>query len=183
MDWTVIITAGVSAVSAVVVAYIGRATKKSNDASNTAIEEKVTKIEGRMDVIDARFMDVQDKFAVFDEKISRQNDKLGSIEQHMGRQNAQLDAIRKRLQDQESANLIQQDELRKVGLELEDNNLRTMRLDLLHAIETDPDNTIVIMELAQKYFVDMKGNCYMSGVFQEWASSHNVNITSLFNQG
>lgn len=74
-------------------------------------------------------------------------------------------------------------QIQQLRLELDDNNLRTMRLDLLHAIETDPDNVIVIMEMAQKYFVEMKGNCYMSKVFQEWANEHNVNITSLFNQG
>lgn len=66
---------------------------------------------------------------------------------------------------------------------LEDNNLRTLRLDLLHAIETDPRNKLVILELAQKYFVEMKGNCYMSKVFQEWANDNNVEITSIFNKG
>lgn len=66
--------------------------------------------------------------------------------------------------------------------DLGDNNLRTLRLDLLHAIETDPDNQMVVLELAQKYFVDMKGNCYMSKVFQEWADEHKVNITSIFNK-
>lgn len=120
MDWTLVITALISMVSAIAVACISRATKKSNDASNSAVEGQVTSIERRLD---------------------------------------------------------------KVILELEDNNLRTMRLDLLHAIETDPNNVMVILELAQKYFVDMKGNCYMSKVFQEWANDHDVNITGLFNQG
>lgn len=66
--------------------------------------------------------------------------------------------------------------------QLEDNNLRTMRLDLDRAIDTDPDNIIVIMDMAQKYFIDMHGNCYMSKKFQEWANVHNVNITGLFNK-
>lgn len=72
--------------------------------------------------------------------------------------------------------------IEKVDTELADNNLRTLRLDLLHAIETDPDNQVVVLELAQKYFVEMKGNCYMSKVFQEWADDHNVSITSIFNK-
>ncbi len=73
-------------------------------------------------------------------------------------------------------------ELKQLRSELDDNNLRTLRLDLLHAIETDPNNIIVIMEMAQKYFVDMKGNCYMSKVFQEWASDHNVSVVGMFNK-
>lgn len=162
MDWTLIITALISMISAIAVAYISRATKKSNDASNSVVQEKFAKIEGRLNVFG-------EKLSGLEEKICHQNDKL--------------DAIDKRLQDQESANLTQQAQLTIIRDELSDNNLRTMRLDLVHAIENDPDNTIVIMELAQKYFVEMKGNCYMSKVFQDWANDHNVNITGLFNQG
>lgn len=67
--------------------------------------------------------------------------------------------------------------------DLDDNNLRTLRLDLLHAIETDPDNVLVIIEMAQRYFVGMNGNCYMSRIFQDWASEHNVPVSWLFNKG
>lgn len=73
-------------------------------------------------------------------------------------------------------------EIRKIRADLDDNNLRTLRLDLLHAIETDPDNVIVIMELAQKYFIDLKGNCYMSKIFQDWASEHHVSVVGIFNR-
>lgn len=94
-----------------------------------------------------------------------------------------LEMLKDNLDMQESANLIQQNQLSKIAQELNDNNLRTLRLDLLHAIETDPNNQLVIIDLAKKYFVDFKGNCYMSRVFQEWADGHNVNITSIFNKG
>lgn len=73
-------------------------------------------------------------------------------------------------------------EIGKIRTDLDDNNLRTLRLDLLHAIETDPENTIVILEMAQQYFIDMQGNCYMSKVFQEWANDHNVSVVGLFNK-
>lgn len=96
---------------------------------------------------------------------------------------AKLDNIDKRLRDQESAALIHQGEFSKLRAELSDNNLRTLRLDLDRAIDTDPDNTMVVMEMAQKYFVEMHGNCYMSKKFQDWANDHKVNITGLFNKG
>lgn len=134
MDWTAILTATISMISAIAVAYISRATKRSNDNSHAVIQEKLAEIDGR-------------------------------------------------LKDQESANLIQQTELSDIRRDLADNNLRTLRLDLDRAIDTDPDNVIIIMEMATKYFVEMHGNCYMSGKFQEWANEHNVNITGLFNQG
>lgn len=95
---------------------------------------------------------------------------------------SKLDNIEKRLQDQELANQIRQAELSQIKEELADNNLRTMRLDLDRAIDTDPDNIIVIMDMAQKYFVEMHGNCYMSKKFQDWANEHKVNITGLFNK-
>lgn len=161
MDWTQIITSIIAMFSAFGVAWIGHGIKKSNSISNDAIREK---------------------FNVIEEKINRQEEKIASIAQCMGRQEAQLETIDKRLRDQESNNLIQQTNLTKITEELDDNNLRTLRLDLLHAIETDPDNVIVIMEMAQKYFIDMKGNCYMSKIFQEWASGHNVSVVGMFNR-
>lgn len=154
MDWTVIITSTIGMISAVAVAYIGRSVKKNNNASNDAVQEKFNNIE----------------------------EKLASITQSIERQSAQLEAFEARLMEQESANLAHQVKLGRIGSELADNNLRTLRLDLLHAIETDPDNQIIIMEMAKKYFVEMKGNCYMSKVFQEWAEDHHVNITGLFNK-
>ncbi|MCM1218205.1 MAG: hypothetical protein NC548_27280 [Lachnospiraceae bacterium] len=120
MDWTQILTAAISAISAIAVAWLSHTVKKDNAISRDAAELQHAKI---MEEIDG------------------------------------------------------------VKRELDDNNMRTLRLDLLHAIETDPNNQIVILELAQKYFVEMKGNCYMSKVFQDWANEHRVDITSIFNGG
>lgn len=110
-------------------------------------------------------------------------DKLNKAEDMRIEQGKKLEDLQKKIEMQESANLVQQTHLTTIAKELNDNNLRTLRLDLLHAIESDPSNQLVILELASKYFVDMKGNCYMSRVFQEWADDHNVNITSIFNKG
>lgn len=105
----------------------------------------------------------------------KQSDKLEEIDK-------QIKELKDTVKNQESFNLISQTKMSEIAKDLEDNNLRTLRLDLLHAIETDPSNQVVILDLAQKYFVEMKGNCYMSKVFQEWADDHNVSITSIFNK-
>lgn len=108
--------------------------------------------------------------------------RIDGLEKISNDNNVKIEKIQQTLVSQESTNLIQQTQLNKINKDLDDNNLRTLRLDLLHAIETDPNNQLVILELAQKYFVEMKGNCYMSKVFQEWADDHHVNITSIFNK-
>lgn len=90
--------------------------------------------------------------------------------------------INKRLRNQELAELIRQVELIQNIVGLVNINLCALHLNFLHAIETDPNNVIFIMEMAQKYFIDMHGNRYMSKKFQEWANVHNVNITGLFNK-
>lgn len=189
MDWTTIITSVIAMFSALGVAYIGHSVRKDNHASSDAIQEKFARIEDKFNVIEEkisrqeeRFGTIEEKFATVEAKIGRQEEKLASIAQCMGRQEAQLENIDKRLRDQESAAMIHQVEFSKIRAELSDNNLRTLRLDLDRAIDTDPDNTMVIMEMAQKYFVEMHGNCYMSKKFQEWANDHKVNITGLFNK-
>lgn len=98
------------------------------------------------------------------------------------KQSDKLEEIDKQIKLLSAASRDQNSKLSEIAKDLEDNNLRTLRLDLLHAIETDPSNQVVILDLAQKYFVEMKGNCYMSKVFQEWANDHNVSITSIFNK-
>lgn len=175
MDWTTIITSVIAMLSALGVAWIGHGVKKNTNASNDAIQE-------RFNTLEEKIARQEEKFNTLEEKIIRQDEKLSSIVQCAGRQEAQLEAIDKRLKDQESASLMRQDELSQVRTELSDNNLRTLRLDIDRAIDTDPDNIIVIMDMAHKYFVDMHGNCYMSKKFQDWANRHSVNITGLFNK-
>lgn len=110
------------------------------------------------------------------EKVRTVEEQNKESKEQLRRQAEQLAELREKAESQEA-------QLAKMDTSLEDDVLRTMRLDLLHAIETDPNNTMVILELAQKYFVELKGNCYMSSVFQEWAADHKVNITSMFNRG
>ena len=112
-------------------------------------------------------------------KHSNKNDEILS---KINSNTEELKHINDKLKDYESIHDAQQLKLTKISNDLDENNLRTLRLDLLHAIESDPNNQLVIMDLARKYFVEMKGNCYMSKIFQEWADEHNVNITSMFNK-
>lgn len=154
MDWTEIITGLITAASAIGVAYLTFG-KKNNQANVAEILEKARSSEEQNKELKAKLESQGQKLAVLSVKMT----------------------------NLETANLLQQRELVEVKKVLDDDNLRTMRLDLLHAIETDPNNTMVILELAQKYFVELKGNCYMSSVFQEWAANHKVNISSMFNRG
>ena len=154
MDWTEIITGLITAASAIGGAYLTFG-KKNNQANVTEILEKVRSSEEQNKELKA--------------ELQSQGQKLGVLSVKMA--------------NQETANLLQQRELVEIRKVLDDDNLRTVRLDLLHAIETDPNNTMAVLELAQKYFVEMKGNCYMSTVFQEWAADHKVNISSMFNRG
>ncbi len=62
---------------------------------------------------------------------------------------------------------------------LDDLTLRIVRLDLLNAIQHDPENVAVIMSMAKLYFVELHGNCYMGKVFQEWANKHDINVGNL----
>lgn len=113
---------------------------------------------------------------------NKHSDNYENISEKLNQLSTNLEVIDKRLRDEETAHLLEQKTLSKISQDLEDNDLRTLRLDLLHAIETDPENIVVILEMAQKYFVEMKGNCYMSKVFQGWANDHNVSVANLFNK-
>lgn len=104
----------------------------------------------------------------------QQIDKLDSLYK-------KLETIDKRLSNSEDKTAQIEAKIAQISRGLEDNNLRTLRLDLMRAMEADPDNQIVILDLARKYFLEMKGNCYASHVVQKWADEHNVNITSIFN--
>lgn len=53
--------------------------------------------------------------------------------------------------------------------------LQLTRLELLMLMETDPDNIIEIEKVAQRYFIELKGNTYMSSEFSRWCKLHNAN--------
>lgn len=53
--------------------------------------------------------------------------------------------------------------------------LQLTRLELLMLMETDPDNIIEIEKVAQRYFIELNGNTYMSSEFSRWCKLHNAN--------
>ncbi len=189
MDWTQIITTAITVIGGAITAYIGVAVKR-HAGKNDEILARMEKMGGQLSELgqqsrthDAQLQKIDDRLEGLEQQSHAHDTQLQKLDEHLETQQTKLDTIEKRLKDEESANIIQQSQLSKITSELEDNNLRTMRLDLLHAIESDPDNQMVIIDLAQKYFVEMKGNCYMSKIFQEWADEHRVNIASIFNKG
>lgn len=95
-----------------------------------------------------------------------QNERLDKIEAKLERVDERLDGYGEKLDAQ--------------AKQIEENSVRSMRLDLFCATESDPGNKLMIIDMAKKYFFGMKGNCYMSKKFQEWADKYHVNITSIF---
>lgn len=70
-----------------------------------------------------------------------------------------------------------EDEVAKFREELRQNNLETARVDLMQAIEHTPGEHKAILELGWHYFVELEGDAWMSGVFREWATRENVDIS------
>lgn len=56
------------------------------------------------------------------------------------------------------------------------NELATMRLELMTLISHDPDNVIEIEKLAKKYFnPPYNGDTYMTSVISRWCEEKNIN--------
>lgn len=70
-------------------------------------------------------------------------------------------------------------ELRAVRNELSQNNLQTARVDLTQALEHAPHEHKAILDLAWHYFVELGGDTYMTGLFKEWATKENVDISHI----
>lgn len=51
----------------------------------------------------------------------------------------------------------------------------TMRLQLLHLLEHQPENIDSIMTVAERYFCQLGQDWYMTNEFMAWAEKHNVN--------
>lgn len=103
------------------------------------------------------------------------NNRFKNVIEQIEKTNSRIDDLSKKVTQNG-------ERISKVEESLEDNNLRTMRLDLDRAIEIAPDDTLVIMELGHKYFREMGGNCYMSKKFQKWADDHDIDVSYLFNK-
>lgn len=64
----------------------------------------------------------------------------------------------------------------EIETQLHSISMDTTRLQLLSLMHTDPDNVNSILVVAHKYFVDMKGDWYMTERFKEWAAAHNIEL-------
>lgn len=57
------------------------------------------------------------------------------------------------------------------------------RTQLLIMLSDYPENTKEIMELAQHYFSDLRGNWYMSAVFEGWMKAQGVRVPDWYAKG
>ena len=53
----------------------------------------------------------------------------------------------------------------------------TVRLQLDNLINNDPDNIESVLTVAKVYFIDMKGDWYMTEKFKKWGREHNVDLS------
>lgn len=58
----------------------------------------------------------------------------------------------------------------------QDTRKDTLRIQLLMVMKDQPENVDTILKLAQVYFVDLKGDWYMTSEFNKWAKKHDVII-------
>lgn len=48
----------------------------------------------------------------------------------------------------------------------------TTRIELMQLMAHDPENVVEIELLARKYFIDLSGDTYMTGVYSSWSKQH-----------
>lgn len=53
----------------------------------------------------------------------------------------------------------------------------TVRLQLLQLMESDPENKESILTVAHQYFIEMKGDWYMTEKFKKWGEEHDVDLS------
>lgn len=53
----------------------------------------------------------------------------------------------------------------------------TVRLQLDNLINNDADNVESILTVARTYFIEMKGDWYMTEKFKQWGREHNVDLS------
>ena len=58
----------------------------------------------------------------------------------------------------------------------DDMNLRVSRMELAGLIRNNPDNVDAILQVAEYYFIDLRGNAYAHAMFEKWAIEHNVPV-------
>lgn len=62
------------------------------------------------------------------------------------------------------------------------NGVISERNDLLVAIKIDEDNSVEIMRIAKRYFLELHGNSYASKPFAAWAVRHQIDISELYTE-
>lgn len=70
------------------------------------------------------------------------------------------------------------DSVEKIMQITQDTRKDTIRIQLLLVMEDQPDNIDTILRLAETYFIDLKGDWYMSNTFNKWAKQHDVVVPS-----
>lgn len=68
---------------------------------------------------------------------------------------------------------------RLAGVENTVNEIRqdTVRLQLDNLINNDSENIESILNVAKTYFIDMKGDWYMTEKFKKWGKAHGVDLS------
>lgn len=56
----------------------------------------------------------------------------------------------------------------------------TIRLQLDNLINNDANNTSSILSVAKVYFIDMKGDWYMTEKFKKWGKEHDVDLSDFY---
>lgn len=72
------------------------------------------------------------------------------------------------------------DLLGKIDKKLDKIERDNCRTQLLLLLSDYPGNNKEILELAQHYFFDLKGDWYMSSLFAEWLNQHGIEIPPWF---
>ena len=65
--------------------------------------------------------------------------------------------------------------------QIDDIQLDTTRNQLLILMEHD-ENAEEVLKVAKYYFQDLKGDWYMTNMFEKWAEKHNIDAKTLLNR-
>lgn len=65
-----------------------------------------------------------------------------------------------------------QDQMSGVKADVSEIKLSSTRNELLLMMQNNPENIVEIERLAKVYFVDMKGDFYMTGLYSKWAKQY-----------
>lgn len=60
----------------------------------------------------------------------------------------------------------------KIEANQDENKLAITRLELMTLMETNPENVVEIERVAKTYFVDLKGDLYLTSVYSSWAKEY-----------